>query len=122
MAGGNFDNIIAIDVNGEIVPAGPFPIPAGETPIELYAWVTQLSFGGSDAFAAGSTTKFDLTDPSNPRWSTPGADHHGKFVTGPAIAKAVAISKVANGDFVVFDWAETIELRAAASASSAVSS
>jgi hypothetical protein len=127
MAGGNFDSPIPIDASGKIVPQGPFPIPPGETPVELYAWVTQLSFGGSDAFAAGSTTTFDPTVPT--RWSTPGADHHGKFVPGPAIAKAVAISTVAKTDsngnstveFVVFDWAETIELVAAPPATSAVS-
>jgi hypothetical protein len=122
MAGGNFDNEIQIDANGKIVPAGPFPIPDGENPIELYAWVTQLSFGGSDAFAAGSTEEFDLKDRQNPRWSTPGAEHHGKFVPGPAIAKAVAISIDADRKFVVFDWSETIELVAAAPATSAVSS
>jgi hypothetical protein len=120
MAGGNFDSPIPIDASGKIVPQGPFPIPPGETPVELYAWVTQLSFGGSDAFAAGSTTTFDPTVPT--RWSTPGADHRGKFVPGPAIAMAVAISTAADGSIVVFNWTETIELIAAAPATSAVSS
>src|SRR3954452_2448327 len=104
MAGGNFDNEIPIDANGKIVPGGPFPIPDGETPTKLYAWVTQLSFGGSDAFAAGFTDQFDLTDPDKPTWSTPNAAHDGKFVPGPAIAKAVAISIDADRKFVVFDW------------------
>lgn len=107
MAGGNFDNKIAIGKNGRIVPSGPLTTATGETPSKVYVWVFQLNDDGTGAFAAGLQEQFGRGDET---WRTEAPTHEGSFRAGPAVGMAVVTSTDAGGKTIVYSWMETITL------------
>ena len=110
MPGGNFDNVLAVDGNGHVLPQGPLQVGQDETMDRLSAWVFQVNPDGSGAACIASQQGTF----SNTQWTTDPntAVHRGQFQPGPAVGSAMAISRVkATGATRVHWWSETISVQ-----------
>ena len=115
MPGSNFDDVLYIGPEGRLSPRGPLKLGAGETLVEVYAWVTQRGLDGTGAFcsAEGGDELVELgAGKDGPSWTTEvSAEHKGQFLAGWARGTGVTIAKTDSDETPrVFWWEEDIML------------
>ncbi|TGQ37226.1 hypothetical protein [Mesorhizobium sp. M00.F.Ca.ET.216.01.1.1] len=102
----SFDDVLTIDGDGCLSPAGPLVLDPGETVLRFDAWVFQTG---------GACMAFVLGPFGGTRWTTnpdPHDDHFGdRFQPGPATAMGLMVSKKATGQTVTFQWTRGILLK-----------
>ena len=120
-AGGNFDETLHIDAEGNLVAAtGPLEVRDQPTGLELYAWVFQTRADGLGAANISELGKEHFAEarallPQGAelsRWDSAEGktENHGKFERGPATGLAVTIATTPDGDTSVTWWADMVTL------------
>lgn len=103
----SFDSQMTIHADdGCLTPSGPLELAPGETALRLDIWIYQRSVGAACmAF---------LLNPTGAKWTmhpAPPNDHVGnRFQPGPAIGKGLIVKRNDQGQMIVDQWDEPINL------------